>query len=321
MQRMAWVAGVLACVMAQSAQGQQGPYPNRPIRYVVPFPAGGSADGIARIMAQQLSQVMGQQWLVDNRPGADGVLAGGIVLKAAADGHTVFFGSNTPMSAGPALRKVPPYDPVKDFTAIGMIGYFTFILFSSPAIPARTLGELLDYARANPGKINYGTGNTGSIVSTAQLKSLARLDVTHIPYKGDAPTTTDLMGGRIQFAIMAPIPALAQAQAGRLRMLAVLLPQRSALVPDVPTIAEAGMPGVSIAPWAGLFGPAGISGDVLSRLSRDLNAVLSRPDIRDQIGKQGLEVQTSSPATLTAHTRDQYQAWAKVIRDTNIAQE
>lgn len=321
MRRMAWVAVVLACVMAQSAQGQQGPYPNRPIRYVVPFPAGGSADGIARIMAQQLSQVMGQQWLVDNRPGADGVLAGGIVLKAAADGHTVFFGSNTPMSAGPALRKVPPYDPVKDFTAIGMIGYFTFILFSSPAIPARTLGELLDYARANPGKINYGTGNTGSIVSTAQLKSLARLDVTHIPYKGDAPTTTDLMGGRIQFAIMAPIPALAQAQAGRLRMLAVLLPQRSALVPDVPTIAEAGMPGVSIAPWAGLFGPAGISGDVLSRLSRDLNAVLSRPDIRDQIGKQGLEVQTSSPATLTAHTRDQYQAWAKVIRDTNIAQE
>ncbi len=321
MRRMAFVAGLLTCVMAQPVQGQQGPYPNRPIRYVVPFPAGGSADGIARIMAQQLSQVMGQQWLVDNRPGADGVLAGGIVIKAAADGHTVFFGSNTPMSAGPALRKVPPYDPVKDFTAIGMIGYFTFILFSSPAIPARTLAELIEHARANPGKINYGTGNTGSIVSTAQLKSLARLDVTHIPYKGDTPTTTDLMGGRIQFAIMAPIPALAQAQAGRLRMLAVLLPQRSALVPDVPTIAEAGMPGVSIAPWAGLFGPAGIGGDALARLSRDLNAVLSRTDIRDQIGKQGLEVQTSTPAVLTAHTRDQYQAWAKVIRDTNIPQE
>ena len=318
--KMAFIAALLLCAL-QPVYGQQNAYPSRPIRYIVPFPAGGSADGIARIMAQQLSQVMAQQWLVDNRPGADGVLAGGIVIKAAADGHTVFFGSNTPMSAGPALRKVPPYDPVKDFTAIGMIGHFTFILFSSPAIPARTLSELIEYARANPGKINYGTGNTGSIVSTAQLKSLAKLDITHIPYKGDAPTTTDLMGGRIQFAIMAPIPALAQAQAGRLRMLAVLLPRRSTLVPDVPTIGEAGMPGVSIAPWTGLFGPAGISGDVLARLSRDLNGVLSRPDIRDQIGKQGLEVQTSTPAELTAHTRDQYQAWAKVIRDTNIPQE
>ncbi len=321
MRRMAFVAGLLTCVMAQHVQAQQGPYPNRPIRYVVPFPAGGSADGIARIKAQQLSQVMGQQWLVDNRPGADGVLAGNIVIKAAADGHTVFFGSNTPMSAGPALRKVPPYDPVKDFTAIGLIGHFTFILFASPTVPAKTLGELIEYARANPGTVNYGTGNTGSIVSTAQLKSLAKLDITHIPYKGDAPTTTDLMGGRIQFAIMAPIPALAQAQAGRLRMLAVLLPRRSTLVPDVPTIGEAGMPGVSIAPWTGLFGPAGIGGELLARLSRDLNGVLNRPDIRDQIGKQGLEVQTSTPAELTAHTRDQYQAWAKVIRDTNIPQE
>ncbi len=318
--KMAFIAALLLCAL-QPVYGQQNVYPSRPIRYIVPFPAGGSADGIARIMAQQLSQVMAQQWLVDNRPGADGVLAGGIVIKAAADGHTVFFGSNTPMSAGPALRKVPPYDPVKDFTAIGLIGHFTFIVFSSPAISARTLGELIEYARANPGKVNYGTGNTGSIVSTAQLKSLAKLDITHIPYKGDAPTTTDLMGGRIQFAIMAPIPALAQAQAGRLRMLAVLLPRRSTLVPDVPTIGEAGMPGVSIAPWTGLFGPAGISGDVLARLSRDLNGVLSRPDIRDQIGKQGLEVQTSTPAELTAHTRDQYQAWAKVIRDTNIPQE
>ena len=321
MRTMGFVAVLLAGSLMHTAYAQQASYPNRPIRYIVPFPAGGSADGIARIMAQQLSQVMGQQWLVDNRPGADGVLAAGIVIKAAPDGHTVFFGSNTPMSAGPALRKVPPYDPVKDFTAIGMIGHFTFFVFSSPTLPAKTLGELIDHARANPGKLNYGTGNTSSIVATAQLKLLAKLDIAHIPYKGDALATGDLMGGRIQFAIMAPVPALAQAQNGRLRILAALASRRSVLAPDVPTIAEAGLPGVSITPWTGLFGPAGISGEVLARLSRDLNAVLSRAEIRDQIGKQGVEVQTSTPAELTAHTKEQYQAWTRVIRETGIPQE
>ena len=311
-------AALLALAVAQTAHAQ---YPNRPIRYVVPFPPGGSADGIARIMSQQMTQAMGQQWLVDNRPGADGALAGGIVMKAAPDGHTVFFGSNSPMSAAPALRKVPPYDPVKDFTAIGLIGHFTFILFVSPTLPAKSLAELIDYARAHPGKLNYGTGNTSSIVATAQLRSLAKVDMTQIPYKGDAPTTADLIGGRIQFAIMAPIPALAQARDGRLRMLAVLLPKRSTLVPDVPTIAEAGMPGVSITPWTGLFGPAGISRDVLAKLSRDLNTVLSRPEIREQIGRQGVEVQTTTPAELAAHTKEQYQAWTRVIRETGIPQE
>ena len=317
--RIVYLAAVLLTLtVAQTAHAQ---YPNRPIRYVVPFPPGGSADGIARIMSQQMTQAMGQQWLVDNRPGADGALAGGIVMKAAPDGHTVFFGSNSPMSAAPALRKVPPYDPVKDFTAIGLIGHFTFILFVSPTLPAKSLAELIDYARAHPGKLNYGTGNTSSIVATAQLRSLAKVDMTQIPYKGDAPTTADLIGGRIQFAIMAPIPALAQARDGRLRMLAVLLPKRSTLVPDVPTIAEAGMPGVSITPWTGLFGPAGISREVLARLSRDLNAVLSRPEIREQIGRQGVEVQTTTPAELAAHTKEQYQAWTRVIRETGIPQE
>ena len=321
MRKLLFLTALLAINLAQQGYAQQGQYPNRPIRYVVPFPPGGSADGVARIMAQQLSQAMGQQWLVDNRPGADGVLAAGLVIKAAPDGHTVFFGSNTPMSAAPALRKVPPYDPVKDFTAIGFIGHITFILFSAPAVPAKTLSELIDYARANPGKLNYGTGNTGSIVSTAQLKLLAKLDIAQIPYKGDALVTSDLIGGRLQFAIMAPVPALAQAQAGRLRMLAVLLPRRSALAPDVPTIAEAGMPGVSIAPWAGLFGPAGIPRDVLARLSRDLNTVFSRAEVREQMSRQGFEAQIMSPAEVATHTKVQYEAWARVIRETGIPQE
>jgi len=309
-----------ACLPAGAAYAQQD-FPSRPIRYVVPFPPGGSADSVARIMSRALTQSMGQQWLVDNRPGADGVLAANIVMKAAPDGYTVFFGSNSPMSAAPALRKVPPYDPVKDFTALGFIGHITFILFTHPSVPAKTLSELIDHARANPGKLNYGTGNTGSIVSTAQLRMLAKLDVTQVPYKGDAPTTADLVGGRIQFAIMAPVPGIQQARDGKLRMLAVLLPRRSSLAPDIPTIAEAGMPGVSISPWAGLFGPAGIPKDVVARVAKELNAAWVRPEVRDQMGQQGFEVQITSPAEVAAHTRDQYQAWSKVIREANIPRD
>lgn len=296
-------------------------FPTHPIRYVVPFPAGGSADAVARIMSVSLSQSMGQQWLVDNRPGADGVVGANIVLKSAADGYTVFFGSNTPMSAAPALRKVPPYDPVKDFTAIGMIGHAVFFLFTTPSVPAKTLGELIDYARANPGKVNYGTGNTGSLVATAQLKKLANLDITHVPYKGDAPLAIDITGGRIQFAFMQPVPALAQAREGRLRVLATLMPKRSSLAPEVPTVAEAGMPGVSVSPWAGLFGPAGIPAPVVARISRDLMAMFARAEIREQIGKQGFEVQASTPAELAAHTKAQYQDWTRVIAEANIPRE
>jgi tripartite-type tricarboxylate transporter receptor subunit TctC len=319
MPKLLWAIGI-ALLVAGTANSQQD-YPSRPIRFIVPFPPGGSADSVARIMSQQLTQAMGQQWLVDNRPGADGALAATVVTKAAPDGYTLFFGSNSPMSAAPALRKVPPYDPVKDFTSIGFIGHITFIVFVSPTVPVKTLGELIDYAHANPGKLNYGTGNTGSIVSTAQLKMLAKLDVTQVPYKGDALVTGDLIGGRIQFAIMAPIPGLAQARDGRLRMLAVLLPKRSALAPEVPTIAEAGMPGVSISPWAGLFGPPGMNRGIVARLSHELNAAWSRPQIREQIARQGFEVQPSTPEELTTHTSEQYQAWARVIRDANIPRE
>jgi tripartite-type tricarboxylate transporter receptor subunit TctC len=308
-----WVLGA-----AQDAHAQ---YPNRSIRFIVPFPPGGTADAVARIVSLHLTQAMGQQWLVDNRPGADGALAAGIVIKAAPDGYTLFFGTNSPMSAVPALRKNPPYDPLKDFTPIGLIGLPTFILFVTPTLPAKTLTELIDYARANPGKLNYGTGNAAAIVLTAQFKMLAKLDIAEIPYKGDAAVTADLMGGRLQFSFMAPTPALAQARAGRLRMLAVLLQQRSSLVPEVPTIAEAGMPGVTISPWLGMFGPAGMHRELVTRLSRELNAVLTRPDIRDQIGRQGAEVRPTTPAELAAHTKEQYQTWAKVIRETNIPQE
>jgi tripartite-type tricarboxylate transporter receptor subunit TctC len=215
-------------------------------------PAGGTADYVARLIAQPLTQTLGQQVLVDNRPGGDGAVAGTIVMKAAPDGHTIFFGTNSRCRRCRHCTSAP-LRPHFGFHADQPHRTLTFFLFETPNVPARTVSELITYVRANPGKLNYGTGNTSAIVAMAQFKALAGLELTHVPYKGDAPTTADMLGGSIQLAFMTPVPGLAYVKEGRLRLLAVLLPQRSALAPDVPTIAEAGMPGVSITPWAGLF--------------------------------------------------------------------
>src|SRR6187549_527360 len=195
----------LAGGVAHNASAQN--YPSRPIRVVVPFPPGGTADVVARILAQPLGQALGQALVVDNRAGADGAVAALLVMNALPDGHTLFLASNSPMSAVPTMHRKPPYDPRTDFTAITLIGKFTFFMFVNSAVPAKTLTEFIDYARGNPGKLNYGSGNTTAIVSMAQLSLLAKLDMTHVPYKGDAPTTADLIAGRLQSALMAPVPA------------------------------------------------------------------------------------------------------------------
>ena len=309
----------LAGGVAHDASAQN--YPSRPIRVVVPFPPGGTADVVARILAQPLGQALGQALVVDNRAGADGAVAALLVMNALPDGHTLFLASNSPMSAVPTMHRKPPYDPRTDFTAITLIGKFTFFMFVNSTVPARTLTEFIDYARANPGKLNYGSGNTTAIVSMAQLSLLAKLDMTHVPYKGDAPTTADLIAGRVQSAFMTPVPAFALAKEGKLRILATLLTKRSALAPDVPTMAEAGMPGVSVAPWLGLFAPAKLPKDITARLSREFNAALRRPEVMEQLARQGFEAQGSTPEELATHVKEQIDAWARVVRDAKIPVE
>jgi len=309
---------VSACLALLLVQGVHAQYPNRAIRFVVPFPPGGGADYLARVLAQPLTQALGQQWVVDNRGGADGALAAVLVAKAPADGYTLFLGTNSALSAVPAMRRNPPYDAIADFTPIGMLGRFTFFLYVRPDLPARTVSELVAYTRANPGKLNYGSGNTVSIVAAAQFAIQAGLDMAHVPYKGDAQATTDMLAGQIQMAFMTPVPAFSLVKEGRLRAIAVLLPQRSSLAPEVPTIAEAGMPGVSIMPWLGVLGPAQLPPDILARLSRELNSVLARADIRDALGRQGFEVQPSTPGQLGAYMKDQLQLWKRVVREAQI---
>ena len=309
----------LATAFAHETLAQN--YPSRPIRLVVPFPAGGTADVVARILAQPVGQALGQSVIVDNRAGGDGAVAALLVKSAAPDGYTLFLASNSPMSAVPTLHRDPPYDPRTDFTAVSLVGKFTFFMFVNPAVPARTLTEFIDYARANPGKLNYGSGNTTGIVTMAQLSLLAKLDMTHVPYKGDAPTTADLIAGRVQSAIMTPVPAFTLAKEGKLRILATLLSKRSALAPDVPTMAEAGMPGVSVAPWLGLFAPAKLPEEITARLSREFNAALRRPEIQEMLARQGFEAQGSTPAELATHVKEQIAVWARVIREAKIPRE
>ena len=231
---------LLLVVFGIAAGGAAAQYPAKPIRLIVPFPPSGAAELAARTWSQPLGQGLGQPVVIEARPGGDGVIAAEAVLKSPADGYTLFFGTNTAMSWVPASRKAPPYDPVADFTAISDVGRFGFFLFTNPSVPANTVAELLAYIRANPGKLNYGTGNSFSIMTTAQLRIAEKLDIVHVPYKGDAPLTIDLLGGRVQMAFATPGTALPQVKDGRLRALATMLPNRSPLLPEVPTTAESG---------------------------------------------------------------------------------
>jgi tripartite-type tricarboxylate transporter receptor subunit TctC len=313
---------VLAVVaLAVLCSGAHAQYPNKPIRLIVPFPPGGAAEVGARIFAQPLGQALGQPVVIETKPGADGAIAADATMKAAPDGYTLFYATNTAFSWVPAVRKDPPYDPVNDFTPVSLVGQFGFFLFSHPSVPAKTMKELLAHIRANPGKLNYGSGNSTSIVSTAQLLQREKLDVVHVPYKGDGPLMVDLLGGRVHFAIATPGTAAPQVREGKLRALATLLPSRSPLLPDAPTMAEAGLKELSVTPWGGVFGPKGLPRDIADRVSRELQAVLKRPEVREALGKLAFEPRGSTPEELAAYTREQLAIWRRAIADAGVKPE
>jgi tripartite-type tricarboxylate transporter receptor subunit TctC len=310
-----------AFALALLCSGAHAQYPNKPIRLIVPFPPGGAAELGARIYAQPLGQALGQTVVIETKPGADGAIAADATMKAAPDGYTLFYATNTAFSWVPAVRKNPPYDPVNDFTPVSLVGQFGFFLFSHPSVPATNLKELIAHIRANPGKLNYGSGNSTSIVSTAQFLQREKLDVVHVPYKGDGPLTVDLLGGRVHFAIATPGSAAPQVREGKLRALATLLPSRSPLLPDAPTMTEAGLKELSVTPWGGVFGPKGLPRDIAERVSRELQAVLKRPEVREAFGKLAFEPRGSTPEELAAFTRAQLDVWRRAIADAGIKPE
>src|SRR3954463_5064052 len=309
---------VIAILIAAAPAWAQ--YPAKPIRVLVPFGAGSSTDIVMRILAQPLGQSLGQPVVVENKPGADGAIAAAEVAKAAPDGYTLLLATNSPLSAAPHLRKLP-YDALGDFTPITLVGNYTFFVLVHPSVPARTLAELITYARANPGKLNYGTGNTSGIVMTAMLTSQASIDLVHVPYKSEPPAITDLLSGNIQVMISSYATVAPHLREGKLRALVTTLPSRSSLLMDVPSIVEAGFPKFTVSPWAGMFGPARMTKDVAERLNRELNVLGQRQDVRESLLRQAFDPKGSTTAEFAAYVRSQYDIWGKAIRDAGIQPE
>ena len=296
-------------------------FPNKPIRIIVPYPPGGIGDTVPRIIGEALAQRIGQAVIIENKPGAEGTIGGQVVAKSAPDGYTLFLGAGGTMAAMPALRKNPPYDPVAHFTPISHLGKIAFFLVVHPSLPATTLPELIGYARANPGKLNYATGNAFAHLVMAQLMSIAKLDMAHVPYKGEAPANIDLVTGRVQVMFATATNSVSQVKEGKLRALMTLLDARSALLPNVPTVAEAGMTGLSLANWFALFAPAGTPKDVVERLSREVGAVLMRREVRERLDKQAFEPKGSTPGELAAYVNAQMEAYGRAAHDAGIKPE
>jgi len=312
------VAGLVLGALCTVAYAQ---YPNKPIKIIVPFPAGSATDTISRILGNSVSIAVGQPVLVENKAGADGAIAASEVMRAAPDGHTLLMATNSPMSAVPALKKVPPYDPVADFTPITDIGRYTFFIVVHPSVPANTLSEFIAYAKANPGKINYATGNTTGIVSTAFFASQAGIQMVHVPYRGEPQAIIDLVGGRVQLLFASSSTSVPQVRDGKLRALVTTLAKRSQLLPDVPTIAEAGMPQFSVTSWAGLFGPAKMPRDVVERINKEFGAAMARSDVQALMEKQAFVLTPSSPERLGEFVKEQMESYRNILRAAGVQPE
>jgi tripartite-type tricarboxylate transporter receptor subunit TctC len=312
---------VAALALSAQALAALAQYPSKPVRVVVPFGAGSSTDIVMRIIAQPLSQALGQAVVVENKAGADGVIAAVDVQKAAPDGHTLMLATNSPLSAAPHLKKNLPYHPINDFTPISFVGNYTFFVVVHPSVPAKTLQELISYARANPGKLNYATGNTTSIVSTAMFATLAKINIVQVPYRTEPPAIIDLLSGQIHMIFTSYSTVAPHVRDGKLRALVTTLPARSALLPEVPSIVEAGFPKFPIVPWAGMVGPAKLPREVVERLNRELVAVLKRPEVQEQLAKQAFAPRSSTVQEFNDYVREQLEVWGKAIRDAGIQPE
>ena len=312
---------LLALAAAMFSTTLAAQYPSKPVRVVIPFPAGGSTDVVARTLAQALTESMGQPFVVENRTGADGVIAAAAVQQAAPDGHTLFLATNTAMIQVPLLQKKPPYDPFTAFTPISLVGRYAFFLVVTPSLGVNNMQDFLKYARANPGKINFATYSGASQLSYAQIVKTANVDMLRVPYKGEAPSVADILGGTIHAVFASPTVAMAHIKDGRLKALATTLPQRWPLLPEVPTTVEAGMPPITVEFFAALWGPAKLPADITQRLSRELTSIIARPQIREAIDRHGFALAASTPAELDAFTRKQFDAWGRGFKEAGINPE
>jgi tripartite-type tricarboxylate transporter receptor subunit TctC len=298
-------------------------YPARPLRFIVPFAPGGSTDLVARILAQRLSEALGQSVVVDNRGGAGGVIGAELAAKAPADGYTLVLGSPGPMTINPNLLARVPYDTLRDFAPITLATISPFILVLHPSVPAGSVKELVALARSKPGQLNYGSAGNGSVAhfSTEQFKALAGVNLVHIPYKGSGPAVTDLVGGRLQLMFENLPTVLPHIRSARLKALAVGTKARSALVPEYPTIVEAGVPGYEASTAFGVLAPAKTPAAVIGRLNRELVKILHSAGVKERLSAQGLEPVGGTPQQYTAHLKEELAKYGRIIKNTGIKLE
>jgi tripartite-type tricarboxylate transporter receptor subunit TctC len=300
---------------ASSTQG----YPQRTLRAIVPNVPGGGADISSRIVAEGLSDALGKQVVVDNRGGAGGTLGVSIAAKATPDGYTVLMGSIATHGINPALYQLP-YHPLNDFAPISMIGTTPNVVVVHPSVPAMTLKEFIAYAKANPGKITYGSSGVGGSPHLAMelLKSMTGIDLVHVPYKGAGAVTIDLMGGQVQAASASVTGQLPHIKSGKLRALAVTSAKRIAPLPDVPTAAEAGVPGYEVTIWYAMFAPVAVPKAIVARLNAELVTLLNAPDMKTRLAQQGIDASSSTPEELSRFVQAEIAKWAKVVKAAGI---
>jgi tripartite-type tricarboxylate transporter receptor subunit TctC len=309
-----WALGALFACIATGTSAQS--YPNRTIRLVVPFPAAGTTDILARAAAQKLTEAFGQSVVVDNRPGAAGNIGSDLVAKSAPDGYTLLMGTVGTHAINPSLYSKMPYDHVKDFVPVVLVAGVPNVLVVNPALPVNSVADLIKLAKDKPGQINFASSGSGTSIhlSGELFKTMAGVDITHIPYKGSSPALTDLMGGQVQIMFDNLPSALPQIKAGKLRAIAVTSLKRAPVLPDVPTISESGLPGFEASSWFGVLAPAGTPAPIVARINAEVNKWLQSTDARERLLSQGAEAAGGSPEQFANHIRAESEKWAKVVK-------
>jgi tripartite-type tricarboxylate transporter receptor subunit TctC len=317
MSRFARSAFLLAAVMLGFASGvAYAVYPDKPVRLIVPFPAGGATDFMARSLAQKLSERLGQPIVVDNRGGAGGTIGAEAVASAAPDGYTLLFSTMGVLAINPSLYDKLRYDPVKDFTPVSLTHATANLLVVHPSVPAKDVKELIALAKAKPGTLTFGSSGNGtsSHLSGELFKSMAGIDITHVPYKGTGPALTDLLTGRISMMIDTVSVHVENVNAGKLRALGVTSAKRTPSLPNVPTIAEAGLPGFDVSIWLGVLAPAKTPPDIVARLNSEIRKVMAEPEMKAQLVKAGIDPLTSTPDEFAATIKSDMAKWSKVVK-------
>ena len=318
-----WLPGLYFLALGAAtacAQQQQSAYPTRPIKIVMSFPAGGPTDILGRLLAQKLIESWGENVIIDNRPGGAGVIGAMVAVKSPPDGYTMYLGGIASMAIAPFVQKDLPYEPLRDFTPVTLATISPLLLMSHPSLPAKTVGEFIALAKARPGQINYassGPGGSGHLAGEL-FQSMARVKLVHIPYRGAPPALNDLIAGQVQVMFGTMLASVPSIRNGRLRALAVTGPKRSPAVPEVPTFAEAGLPGYDASSWNGIQVPAATPRAIVSRLNGELVRILRVPNVLDRLAADGPIAMGSTPEEYTAFIKAEQAKWGKIVREAGI---